>query len=316
MKKMRLSKAPEIPLARPRMLKPGDTVGIVAPAGAFQEGALDFGIELLKETGFSVRIPEGLYAQQKYLAGSDRHRADMINRFFSDDSVQAIVCARGGFGSMRILDQLDYAAIRKTPKIFIGFSDITALLWALYARCSMTVFHGPVLTSLQQSDSDSVDSFLQVFSLDAPVRMVPDKPRVLQSGVASGRVVGGNLATLCHLVGTDYQPDFNGCLVLLEDRGEPLYKIDRMLTQLHMAGSFEGVSGILLGGFESCGAEAAVYDIVCNRFSEYTIPILGGFPIGHGPRNITLPLGDDAVLDADRGCLSFHAPAIQGGGAD
>ena len=305
-----------MPMVRPRMLKPGEAVGIVAPAGAFQEGALDFGIDLLKETGFSVRIPKGLYAQHKYLAGSDRHRAEMINEFFSDDAVRAIVCARGGFGSMRILDRLDYVAIRKTPKIFIGFSDITALLWALYTRCSMTVFHGPVLTSLQQSDRDSVDSFLQVFSSDAPVRMVPNEPRVLQSGVASGRVVGGNLATLCHLVGTNYQPDFNGCLVLLEDRGEPLYKIDRMLTQLHMAGSFEGVSGIMLGGFESCGAETAVFDIICDRFHEKRIPIMGGFPIGHGFRNLTVPLGDDALLDTDLGCLSFHAPAIRSGGAD
>ncbi|MFP4349056.1 MAG: S66 peptidase family protein [Thermodesulfobacteriota bacterium] len=310
-----MSNPHEKPLARPPGLRPGDTVGIVAPAGAFQEGALDFGIELLKETGFSVRIPEDLYAQKKYLAGSDRHRAAMLNRFFSDDSIQAIVCARGGFGSMRILDRLDYAAIRNTPKIFLGFSDITALLWALYARCAMIVFHGPVLTSLQQSDTDSVDAFRQVFFSNEPVRIVPDEPRVLQPGIASGRVVGGNLATLCHLVGTDYQPDFNGCLVLLEDRGEPLYKIDRMLTQLHMAGSLEGVSGILLGGFESCGAEAAVFEIVYDRFYKNNIPIMGGFPIGHGRRNITVPLGDGAVLDTDRGCLSFHGAAVRSGGA-
>ncbi len=304
----------EKPLARPRRLRPGDTVGVVAPAGAFREGALDFGIELLKETGFSIRIPEGLYAQKQYLAGSDRHRAETINRFFSDDSIQAIVCARGGFGSMRILDRLDYGAIRKNPKIFLGFSDITALLWALYARCGMIVFHGPVLTSLQHSDTESVDSFRQVFLSNEAVRMVPDQPRVVQSGIAFGRVAGGNLATLCHLVGTDYQPDFNGCLVLLEDRGEPLYKIDRMLTQLQMAGSFEGVSGILLGGFESCGDETGVFEIVCDRFYKNNIPIMGGFPIGHGHRNITLPLGDGAVLDTDRGCLSFHEPAVRSGG--
>ncbi len=295
---------------RPRGLKPGDTVGIVAPAGAFKKAELEYGIELLKKMGLSVRIPGGLYTRKKYLAGSDRHRADMINRYFSDASVGAIVCARGGFGSMRILDRLDFEAIRSNPKIFIGFSDITAILWALNMCCGMIGFHGPVLTSLKNADTVSVDRFRQALFSNAPVRVFPEAARVIQSGAASGRVLGGNLTTLCHLVGTGYHPGFAGCLVLLEDRGEPVYKIDRMLTQLEMAGCFRGVSGILLGSFESCGSEADVFEVVYDHFSERGVPILGGFPVGHGIRNVTIPLGGQATLDTERGCLVFHEASL------
>lgn len=313
MKKISMKAEREIQPVRPLGLKPGDSIGIAAPAGAFGKQDLEPGIRLLKEMGYSVRIPESLCCRQRYLAGSDHHRADIMNRFFSDQSIRAIVCARGGFGSMRVLDRLDFEAVRRNPKIFIGFSDITALLWTLFSRCGMVVFHGPVLTSLKHSDPMSLDCFRHIFSSNRPVRIEPDAPRVLRPGSGSGPVVGGNLTTLCHLVGTAYQPDFDGKLLLLEDRGEPVYKIDRMLTQLKMAGCFRGVSGILLGSFESCGSEEEIFEVVLESFSEEPVPILAGFPIGHGTRNATLPLGIEATLDTGQGLLRFHQSSLAEG---
>ena len=243
------------------------------------------------------------------MAGSDAHRANLVNRFFADDNISAILCAKGGFGSIRILSLLDYASIRKHPKIFVGFSDISALLTVLYTNCGLVTFHGPMVTTLGDATRETVDAVVTALSSDTILELTPNKGTVISKGSASGPVTGGNLTTLCHLVGTPFATGLNGCILLVEDRGEATYRIERMLVQMKLAGSFDGLAGLALGSFEDCGKLEDIYDIVRDIFKEVDIPTLAGFEVGHGKNNLTVPMGIEATLDADRQTLSFHEPA-------
>lgn len=294
---------------KPLRLTPGDTIGIVAPAGPFEKEVFKVGIEALEAMGFVTAVPEDLFETNGYLAGSDVHRANLINRLFAEDTIKAILCARGGFGSIRTLPLLDYESIRENPKIFAGFSDISALLTALYAKCGFVTFHAPVLTTLGRAADKTRDALLYAFLSDIPIEVQPEKGIVVKQGLASGPVIGGNLATLCHLLGTPYEPMLNGHILLIEDKGEEGYRIDRMLTQMQLAGCFEGLAGVVLGSFEDCGAIEVILRIVADIFREFDIPILAGFDIGHGKTNITIPLGLRATLDTDRQSLRFHESA-------
>jgi muramoyltetrapeptide carboxypeptidase len=297
------------PLIKPPRLRPGDTIGIVAPASPFDTAAFRSGIAALEAMGFSVVVPDDLFEKDGYLAGSDAHRADLINRLFADRTIKAILCARGGFGSIRLLSMLDYDAIDKNPKIFAGFSDISALLTAIYLKCGLVTFHAPVLTMLGRATNRTRDALLRAFTSDAPLETMPRQAIVIKPGSASGPVAGGNLTTLCHLLGTPFEPGFKGHILLLEDRGEDGYRIDRMLSQMKLAGCFEGLAGLVLGSFEDCGEPGVIFRIVEDIFNEADVPILAGFDIGHGETNVTIPLGLDATLDTDRQVLRFHESA-------
>ncbi len=293
----------------PDRLRQGDAVGIVAPASPFDRQRFDRGIRRLASAGYRPVIPEGLFERKGYLAGSDEHRADLINRFFLDRSVKAVVCARGGYGSMRMLPFLDYDAIHRHPKILVGFSDMTALLNAIFFQSRLVTFHGPNVTTLGDRNSQTRDFFVRALTSDNP--MLPDVQEgvTLCRGMATGVVIGGNLTTLCHLTGTPFAPDYKGCILLLEDRGEVPYRIDRMLTQMKLAGCFDHLAGIVLGSFEQCGTIEAVFDIFREMFEKFTIPVLGGLDVGHGRTNLTVPIGLMATLDADRKTLTFDRAA-------
>jgi len=284
---------------------PGDTVGIAATASPFDDDLFYRGIEILKSMGFRTLVPEDIFRKKGYLAGSDARRARVLNRLFADPEVKAVMCARGGFGSMRILPMLDFEAIRKNPKIFIGFSDISALLWGIYRKCGLAVFHGPVITTLGDADPKTRESLSAILLSDRIPEIKPEKGITLRSGTASGPVTGGNLTTLCHLTGTAFSPDFGEHILLLEDRGEAAYRIDRMLTQMKLAGCFDRLAGLVLGSFENCGRADEIFRIVRNIFKEKKLPILAGIDAGHGMPNITVPFGIRADLDADRQVLSF-----------
>jgi muramoyltetrapeptide carboxypeptidase len=296
-------------LTLPRRLKPGATVGIAAPAGPFDPEKFCHGTQVLKDMGFQVVIPDGLFEASGYLAGSDKHRAALVDRLFADESIDAIICARGGFGSIRILPLLGYETIAMNPKIFIGFSDISALLSVLHTRCGLVTFHGPVVTSLADASDETKRSLRNALITDRPLEIKLTNGRTIHSGSASGLVCGGNLTTLCHLVGTPYAPNFNGSILFLEDLGEAPYRIDRMLVQMKLAGCFEGLAGIILGSFESCGSLDEIWDIVGATFESQGIPILAGLVAGHGKNNETLPFGIEARLDADNHRLHFLRPA-------
>jgi muramoyltetrapeptide carboxypeptidase len=294
---------------KPRCLMPGDTLGIVAPAGPFDPKKFMKGKAVLESMGFRTFFDEGIFQKHGFFAGSDVQRADQVNRLFADPAVQAVVCARGGYGSMRILPFLDFKIIQNNPKIFVGFSDISVLLFVLHARCSLVTFHGPVVTTLANTAEQTIVAMLRVMTSDKILELKSEKGTVIKPGVSSGVVVGGNLTTLCHLVGTLYPPYFNGKILFLEDRGEAPYRIDRMLTQMKLAGCFEGLKGLFLGAFEACGKLDDIFRIVQEVFNDVNIPILSGFEIGHGRVNITIPMGLSATLNTDRQILTFHEPA-------
>jgi muramoyltetrapeptide carboxypeptidase len=289
----------------PQPLKKGDTIGILAPASPFDPARLEQGISLLSSMGFHTIFPGELMHGEGYLSAPDSIRADHIHRYFSDKNIKAIVCARGGYGSIRILPILDYSLIGKNPKIFMGFSDITLLLTTFYQQCDLVTFHGPMVCTLPSSDALTRGFFLKVLTSARPSNISLDKCSVISHGKASGPMIGGNLTNLCHLMGTSFQPDPRGHILFLEDRGEALYRIDRMLTHLRLAGFFEGIKGLILGGFEGCGDYQAVTGIVDEICGGGKIPIIAGFGSGHGKRNLTLPIGFPVVLDTEKCSLMF-----------
>lgn len=288
---------------------PGDTVGIVAPAGPFDPEKFAKGTTILESMGFRTFFDERIFREDGFLAGTDLERADQVNRLFVDPDIQAIVCARGGYGSMRILPFLDFKVIQKHPKIFMGFSDITALLSVLHDRCGLVTFHGPVVTTLANAAEETIAAMKTALISKTVLELTPEKDIVLKKGKASGLVAGGNLTTLCHLVGTPYAPSFKGKVLFLEDVGEMPYRIDRMLTQMKLAGCFIGITGLILGTFKDCGHMDEIVEIFDNIFKDADVPILAGFNIGHGTQNLTLPMGLGAMLDADKKRLLFHEPA-------
>jgi muramoyltetrapeptide carboxypeptidase len=296
-------------LIRPPRLKPGDTIGIVAPAGPFEPKIFSQGLSTLESLGFRTRASDEIFEKTGYLAGSDAQRAQLVNRLFKDPAINAIFCARGGFGSLRILPLVDFEVIRENPKVFIGFSDITALLTSITTRSGLVSFHGPVVTTLAKAPEITRNTLLGAISSDMPLEIQPANGVVIQAGRAQGPLIGGNLTTLCHLLATPFEPRFKHCILLLEDRGEALYRIDRMLFQMKLAGCFDGIAGLVLGSFEGCGTQDGIYQIFKEHFQGTSIPILAGFDIGHGKQNVTVPFGIEAVLDTDQQVLSFGEPA-------
>ncbi len=298
-------------LALPRMLRPGDTLGVVAPASPFDRESFEMGVQVLRGMGFHPYIPQEIFDQSDYLAGSDRSRADLINRLFVDPDIAGIVCARGGYGALRILPLLNSSAISSHPKVFVGFSDITVLLSFLVSRCKMAAFHGPTVATLGQGDGATRRGFFSALADPAPLAIAAAARQVIQAGTATGRFWCGNLTLLCHLTGTPYQPDFNGGILLIEDQGEAPYRIDRMLTHMRLAGCFDGLAGLALGSFTNCGAADTICRIVADRLEGLGIPIMGGFTVGHGEVNLTLPVGLPVQLDTATGTLTFVEPALR-----
>lgn len=294
---------------RPERLVPGDCIGIAAPASPFDRQRFDRGVRVLQELGFQPFIAEGIFEKADYLAGSDFHRAQIINSLFAQEHIKAVFCARGGFGSMKILPFLNYPAICKAPKIVIGFSDVTALLAALQQRCGLVVFHGPMVTTLAECPEETCKGLLAALCSDNALELVAQDPCVIRSGKASGKVCGGNLSTLCHLVGTAYMSRFKRGILLIEERGEAPYRIDRMLSQMKLAGCFSDLAGVVLGDFQDCGPIEQIIRIVAQIFEDVPIPIVGGFKLGHDSINLTAPLGIEATLDAQSASLKYHRPA-------
>jgi muramoyltetrapeptide carboxypeptidase len=257
-----------------------------------------------------VYVPENLDRRDRFLAGSDAHRAGLVDRMFADPEIKGIVCARGGYGSLRLLDLLSYESICSNPKVFVGFSDISALLVTLHERSGLAAFHGPVLTTLGKNEPQTKESFASALASRDRIEIQASKGVMVRPGSCTGIVTGGNLRTLCHLVGTAFEPVLKDRIVVLEDTGEAPYRIDRMLCHMRMAGCFKGVAGLALGTFTDCGGPEDVVTIVKDVFSDVDIPIMSGFDIGHGPVNLTIPIGIPAVLDTGNRTLSYKEAAV------
>ena len=309
-------------IIRPRRLEVGDTIGMVLPASAAPaRDAIAFAREQLEAVGFKVRLGEHAYDRHGYFAGTDEERAADLNRMFADDSIDGIVCYTGGWGSPRILPLLDYALIARKPKVLVGFSDITALLIAIHQRTGLVTFHGPVGAST--FSEYSVESFRRVVMTPEPaglLEMPAKRPsdlvdRVnrivrLAPGRATGRLTGGNLTLVAALMGTPYEIDCKGAILFLEDVDEQTYRIDRMLTQLALAGKFEEMAGMVFGRCTDCeGRTLSLEDVLRDRF-EGGRPALAGHSFGHIENKLTLPVGVLATLDADAGTLRVDEPAV------
>ena len=313
------------PAIKPRRLSAGDTVGLVAPASAaFEQDAIALAKEQLEAIGFKVKVGEHAHDRWGYFAGRDRDRAADINRMFADDSVAGIVCYTGGWGSPRVLPYLDYPLIARKPKVFVGFSDITALLIAIYQRTGLVTFHGPVGGS--NLEPYSLESFRRsimnadpIGELAAPEKkpseLVNRGNRIvkLAGGKARGRLVGGNLTLVAAMMGTPWEIETEGAIVFLEDVREDVYRIDRMLTQLSLGGKFDKAAGVVFGRCSQCAYEGPSFsleDILRDRFGSLPIPAISGLSFGHIEQKLTLPLGVMATIDADSATLTVEEGAV------
>lgn len=308
------------PIRLPAPLVKGDLIGLVSPSGPpDNEEFLAAGIRLIREMGFEIKWNRDLLATRPgYLAGSDAERALEFHRMWADEEVKAILAVRGGFGAMRMLDMVDMDLVRRYAKLFIGFSDITVLLNVLCQETGLITFHGPTLTTLTRSDRLSVASFFQALTGRLEATLPFDRLEMLVRGQADGRMLGGNLTTLVHLIGTPYEINLDGAILAIEDVGEALYRIDRMLTQLKLAGRLNRLRGLLLGSFssESFGRNDSLdYESVWHRVTELAaeleIPVWADIPFGHGVRNYTLPIGAEVEMDSNTGVLRICSPLFK-----
>lgn len=292
---------------KPARLQPGSVIGIAAPASPFDPEVLRRGVGVLEAMGFETVVPEGVFARRRHLAGPDAERAALFQNLWRDERVDAVLCARGGYGCLRILPMLDYDALAAHPKPLIGFSDVTALHAAVGDRCGLVTFHAPLATTLASASERTLESFrTALLSGEPQTFQLADGASPPHSGAAAGPLCGGNLTTLCHLVGTPFMPDLSGGILFLEDRGEAPYRLDRMLTHLKLAGCLDGVRGVVLGSFEGCGTAEEIRAVVEDCLDP-GLPVLSGLAAGHTDPNLTLPLGAEAVLDADARTLTVEA---------
>lgn len=313
---------------RPPRLEPGDLIALAAPAGPLRPSTdLDRALARLQQLGFRVHCPASIHRQHGFLAGSDRQRLAELHRLFQNRHVKAILCVRGGYGSARLLPLLDYGLIRTRPKIFIGYSDITALHCALQTRLDWITFHGPMAgpdLARPHIPRFTLESLLRTLTRAEPAgSILPARPnfpiRTLHPGKATGRLIGGNLSVLVATLGTPYQPDFRNRILCLEEVNEPPYRIDRMLTQLLHAGLLQQLAGIAIGLCkEGAGPNpnttnqppVTAEDVFRERLEPLRKPTLLGLPFGHTPSNATLPLNALAELDAHQGDLRVLEPAV------
>ncbi|MGN0778333.1 MAG: LD-carboxypeptidase [Aristaeellaceae bacterium] len=306
-----------------RKLKFGDTLGFIAPSGAIrQEGAIERAVAETKRMGFKVKLGESIGQQYGYLSGTDEVRARDIHAMFADNEVDAIICIRGGYGTMRLLNRLDYDLIARHPKIFVGYSDITALHIALLEKCGLATFHAPMAVS------DWSDKPLDDFSRACMYRVLmhaqpagelmnpPEFPRqTVNPGQAEGLLVGGNLTLLAGSLGTPWELDTKGRILFIEEICEHTYRVDRLLTQLRNAGKFADCAGVVFGDFAKCTIEYAGFGLTLEEVIRDVVapsgkPVFTGLRCGHCSPKLTLPLGVKCRMDADACTLTVLESAV------
>ena len=294
---------PPLEPLKPPPLEPGAPIALLSPSGPAPAAALDAAVARIEGRGHPVRLGRNAAARRHYLAGDDDQRAEDLHAAFADPAIQAIFCSRGGYGSSRLLDRLDMELIRQHPKIVVGFSDTTALHLGLWARTGLVGLTGCLAAyDLDRTDPFTADALWHALEAAAPHTADELDPavQVLRSGQTRGRLLGGCLSLVVHLLGTPYQPDFTGALLLLEDVGEAPYRVDRMLCQLRLAGVLDRIGGLILGQFKDCAGDddaPTIAEIALEHLGQRPIPVIEGFPYGHFPRRLVLPLGLEYELD-------------------
>ena len=313
-------------MIKPKSLKSGDRVAIIAPSSASDFESADKGKKKIHALGLEPVMYPTCYTNYGHLSGTDRERARDVNDAFRDESIKGIICLRGGYGAPRILNMLDYEMIKSNPKVFVGFSDITALHTAFNQICGMVTFHGPMATTnFAKVKNDKVE--FEQYSYKSLVKNIftaepvgeyknynDEKLESMGSGKAEGIFSGGNLTLLVSTLGSEYEIDTKGKILFIEEVGEPIYKIDRMLTTLSLAGKFDDCRGIILGSFVNCEREKKAYEggldltleeVVENTLLKFRKPILYNFKAGHNVPQPTMALGTNVIIDADKKSVIF-----------
>lgn len=311
---------------KPAALKKGDTIGLVCPAySAFIKEEVQITVESLEAMGFKVLQGKHIFDRYGNLAGKDEDRAADINEMFANKNVQAIMAIHGGWGCARILPLLDYELIKKNPKVFIGYSDITALLLGIYRQTGLVTFHGPVGSSTW--NGFTVDYFKNILidgnatKMSNPIRkndnlvQTEDRIYTINGGSASGKLLGGNLTVLSHILGSKYVPDFTGAILFIEDVQEDTYRIDRMITQLKLAGILNQIVGFIFGKCTDCPPSKSygsltLEDIFEDHIKPLNIPAFSGAMIGHIKDKFTVPVGIEATINANEGTIILKEAAV------
>lgn len=325
---LKSGKATTPPILKPARLKPGSIVGIVSPASAtFLREEVDIVIDVVRGLGMVPKLAPHILDRYGYLGGKDKDRAADINQFFADPKVIAILPMRGGWGCSRILPYLDYQLIRKNPKIIVGFSDITALILGINAKTNLVTFHGPNgLTSWRTKQTDSFRRVLESAETVTFQNLKDDgdenrlmqlkyRQQTITPGRAQGKLIGGNLSVFSGIVGSPYMPDLNGAILFLEEINENIYRIDRLMTHLKIAGVFDKLAGFIFGQCKGCSPDAdygslTLEEVVWDHIQPLGIPSWYGAMIGHIEPIVTLPIGLDVEIDATAGTIRMLEPAV------
>lgn len=322
-------KAGDLPaqqLARivPKRLRRGDLIGLVTPGSPVTREQLEGAVTKLEEMGFRTTYNDSVLSEYGYFAGTDQERAHELMEMFTREDVDAIWCVRGGYGSIRILDLLDYDQIRKNPKVFIGYSDITALLASIYQETGLVTFHGPM--GISDFNRFAVKSIKNVLLEPAPEYKYPYKREkdtrgnpefdryTLTGGEAEGVLIGGNISVLDSMIGTRFEPDFENKIVYLEEIEEKTYRVDKMVFHLLSGTNLKKASGIAMGVFGDCNINdepaLSLKMALDDLLKPLDIPISYGFPFGHIKRMVTIPTGINAALDAGKNSFRLLEPSV------
>ena len=290
----------------PPALQLGDVVAVAAPASPVAPEPFRAGVRWLQEWGFRVRYGKEIFQDRPYEAHADQERSRILAQLLADPEVKGVLCARGGYGSLKVLEYLDYPALAAHPKRFIGFSDVTTLLCTFYQRLNLVTFHGPTVAHLGELTPAARTSLRVALTANEPLNLHFTGLTVLCPGQAQGPLLGGNLTTLCHLIGTPFAPQLAGHVLFLEDHHEARYRIDRLLHHLRLSGLLQEVAAVVLGSFTRCGPVEPLLEIFGAALAPLRIPVLAGLPVGHQPDNHTLPIGAWAVVNTQTGSLRIE----------
>ena len=286
----------------PKGLKPGDTIGLIAPANYTNENS-NAEIEYLTSRGYNVVYGQSFYSRWYGFGGTDSVRAKDINDMFANPKINAIFAVRGGYGGIRIVDKLNYDVIKKNPKIISGFSDNTTLLLAINEKTGLVTFHGPMADNLKDIPLVTENAFNKAFTSNESYNLLgfDDTYTIMKSGRGSGKITGGNLSLVVATLGTDHEINTDGKILFLEETNEASYRVDRMLKQLKLAGKFDKLQGIILGDFknpkQSDPTDMTIDEVFYDNFGKLNVPIVKNFKSGHVRPFITVPIGAKAVMD-------------------
>ncbi|MFI5925507.1 LD-carboxypeptidase [Micromonospora sp. NPDC051543] len=296
-------------------LAPGDRVRVVSPGGTPNPTNMARGIEILRSWGLEVELGEHVYAKYGYMAGTDAQRLADLNAALNDPGVRAVFAARGGYGTQRIVDEIDVSGLRRDPRVVVGFSDITSIHGRLWRETGLITFYGPMVNwSDSRTGPESAEALRSAVMTTAPVTITRDPAEtaapVVVPGLASGPLLGGTLTMLSTSLGAADSPRFDDAILFFEDVDEAPYSIDRMVTELRRVGVLSRVAGVVIGQITNSVGGAGDWDaaaVLKDRLYDLGVPVLGGLRLGHGPGQLTVPLGAPATIDAEAGTLTVEA---------